>query len=710
MQSWKYSPEHFVPAAHGVRKEPPEKPRATSELLRIFWERLILDEGHYIGGSPDTNRALLCAQIRARARWVCTGTPTPSVPGSELKHLHGLMCFLGVAPYCKDECWRRLVTLPFEEGQPMGFIRVYTLLSRLMMRHTKKRLIELNMIPRREIRITEIVPSQAEQESYNALITIIRRNLLLAESDGNDVDSLLNPRNRESALQAIGNLRKACCVTGMLRISANREHLQETRNDICRRHLLTDDGCLCNGSYFNVHQQKIIFVEGRSGRCPLLARNDASHDAEFRARANAVTETFQSLHGKGDCSGCSRRSLFPLVAPCGHMLCIECAEQSLIKAKGSASHAATSEPQALSCAACRTDFSAVLFSKFQPAVESGIEWESDWIETLHSKARHLMQQLHFHGHFDAHQVNHEYWAAKVSATQPLRSSKSRAGKCIVFSNFIEMIDLVANTLWEVCGDGCYMRLTANMKGGMKERCSAVKEFRHNPKVSVLLMDTKGAHGFDLSFVSHLFIMDPIWDASVEDQVISRAHRLGANPREPIVIEKLLAADTVEVMMERQLRRSDGALLREPEPGRDDGDSHERGKRARDEDERKREVRKRDEEEKKKHEQSKIEFVLRNAKLLGSTLHPARPESTVETPQGLRAAQAETSPPSLRASGMAIAQALEPSVQSLVHGLRSTGTSFFPTEIDADASQASLTALYRTVKPTDRPRKQVRFET
>ncbi len=694
-----------MPAAHAAQRESPESARPTSELLRVFWQRLILDEGHSIGASAGTNKALLCARLSARARWVCTGTPTPSVPGSELKHLQGLMCFLGVAPYCKDDCWRRLVMVPFEEGQPIGFARVLQLLSRLMIRHTKARLIELNLIPRREVRTKEIQLLQPERESYNALVTIIRRNLMLAESDGNDVDSLLNPRNREHALQAIGNLRKACCVTGMLQIKANREHLAETSDDICRRHLLTDDGCQCHGFYYHVQKQKVVLVvENRSNCCPLLARNDVSQDDEFRARANAMTETFAMGHGKGKCSGCFRLSLFPFVAPCGHMLCIECTERCMTKSTGTDSHAAASEPNALTCPACHGHFSAVLFSRFQPAVESGIEWEHDWIETLHSKARHLLQQLYFHGHFDAHVVNREYWTAKVSTTHPQRSSKSRVGKCIVFSNFIEMIDLVANSLSEVCVDGCFMRLTSNMKGGMKERCSAVKEFRHNPKVSVLLMDPKGAHGFDLSFVEHLFIMDPIWDASVEDQVISRAHRLGADPREPIVIEKLLAVGTVEEMMERQLRQTEVSVAHQRQPRSEDTNSHERRKRARDEEERECELRQRDEDEKKKHEQSKIEFVLRNVKLLASPSDPARPESTIETQVDPHA-----SPPGPRASPSESVHDVEPSQQSMLERSGSAGTSLLPVEAGADGTQVPLTALFRTTKPGSRPRKQVRFE-
>jgi hypothetical protein len=99
-----------------------------------------------------------------------------------------------------------------------------------------------------------------------------------------------------------------------------------------------------------------------------------------------------------------------------------------------------------------------------------------------------------------------------------------------------------------------MRFTANMKGGTQERIAALQIFRDDPQISILLLDAVGAVGLDLSFVSHIFLLDPIWDKSLEDQVISRAHRLGA--KRSITVEKLIARGTVEQMMEALARDSD----------------------------------------------------------------------------------------------------------------------------------------------------------
>ena len=49
---------------------------------------------------------------------------------------------------------------------------------------------------------------------------------------------------------------------------------------------------------------------------------------------------------------------------------------------------------------------------------------------------------------------------------------------------------------------------------------------------VLMLCQDGSVGLDLSFVTHLFILNPILDAALERQVVSRAHHMGlgfANP-------------------------------------------------------------------------------------------------------------------------------------------------------------------------------------
>jgi hypothetical protein len=51
------------------------------------------------------------------------------------------------------------------------------------------------------------------------------------------------------------------------------------------------------------------------------------------------------------------------------------------------------------------------------------------------------------------------------------------------------------------------------------------------------MDKAGSVGLDLSFVSSVILMEPLNDPALEQQVVSRAHRMGA--RQPIYVETLV---------------------------------------------------------------------------------------------------------------------------------------------------------------------------
>ena len=45
---------------------------------------------------------------------------------------------------------------------------------------------------------------------------------------------------------------------------------------------------------------------------------------------------------------------------------------------------------------------------------------------------------------------------------------------------------------------------------------------------ILSLDAGLSHGLDLSFVTHIFLLEPVDDAALLEQITSRAHRLGAS--------------------------------------------------------------------------------------------------------------------------------------------------------------------------------------
>lgn len=73
-----------------------------------------------------------------------------------------------------------------------------------------------------------------------------------------------------------------------------------------------------------------------------------------------------------------------------------------------------------------------------------------------------------------------------------------------------------------------MRGVQVLKASMSrtERARAIAAFRLGT-ARVMVMDAVGSVGLDLSFAQHVFLMEPLGDLSLEQQIVSRAHRLGA---------------------------------------------------------------------------------------------------------------------------------------------------------------------------------------
>jgi len=60
----------------------------------------------------------------------------------------------------------------------------------------------------------------------------------------------------------------------------------------------------------------------------------------------------------------------------------------------------------------------------------------------------------------------------------------------------------------------------------------------NEDATVLLLQEDGSTGLDLSFATHIFLLDQLRDPALENQIISRAHRMGA--KGPVDVTLLLA--------------------------------------------------------------------------------------------------------------------------------------------------------------------------
>ena len=546
--------------------------QAQHPLLRIRWLRVVLDEGHSLGASlGNTSRTAVAQELRAERRWVVTGTPTPAAvakQGGQLAHLQPLLSFLrvrGLADSKHD--WAAAVQRPLEQGAACGRERLAAaqrlgqLARRLVVRSRKEdiRLKPVKMV----YTVLQFTATHAQQ--YNDLVSHLRRSLLLTDwVDPSHEQSLLNPRHREWATNAVANLRQAACVTGHTVFMTQEEEISKAM-EMLRANLLPQMG-----------------------------------DTPALSHRLATCRTAWQL-ARGSCEACGRAVAAPLVTPCGHVVCVHCIRNRATQAPGAP--APEYEVAPTQCVVCSAPFhmqpptpradnptprQAVPqdLIELQPSLQQS-GWEVNparEAQGCSSKVTHLLARLRAIGAAPVEvPSDREIAAALVAAAFPWpqpsagrearRAAQQRlaggagAGndddvpapplppvfpplrpgeavpKAIVYSSFGTHLHVLDLALTDA---KVPFATLARLGYGRGDKQAALASFMGDPLTRVVLLDRQGAEGLDLSCASHVFLCEPVPDRSLEQQVVSRAHRMGQHG--VVTVEVLAMQDTAEATL------------------------------------------------------------------------------------------------------------------------------------------------------------------
>jgi non-specific serine/threonine protein kinase len=130
----------------------------------------------------------------------------------------------------------------------------------------------------------------------------------------------------------------------------------------------------------------------------------------------------------------------------------------------------------------------------------------------------------------------------------LREIVAAGHKVLVFSQFVRMLKIVAETLDK---EGVSHTV---LTGATRDRKARVEQFQNDPNTKIFLISLKaGGFGLNLTAADYVFIFDPWWYPAAERQAIDRAHRIGQNKN--VFVYKMIARDTVEEkILELQKRK------------------------------------------------------------------------------------------------------------------------------------------------------------
>ncbi len=123
-------------------------------------------------------------------------------------------------------------------------------------------------------------------------------------------------------------------------------------------------------------------------------------------------------------------------------------------------------------------------------------------------------------------------------------------KVLIFANFLGSLDLIS----EKANELGYEHLL--MTGSTKNRQELVDKFQNDKDIKLFLMTLKvGGVGLNLTEADYVFIFDPWWNKSAENQAVDRTHRMGQKNK--VFSYKMITKGTIEEkILELQSQKQD----------------------------------------------------------------------------------------------------------------------------------------------------------
>lgn len=152
----------------------------------------------------------------------------------------------------------------------------------------------------------------------------------------------------------------------------------------------------------------------------------------------------------------------------------------------------------------------------------------------------------------------------------LKAVKAKNERALVISQWTGFLDLIAESLENHNKlDDCQSTISfGKLDGRMsaKEREQVVAWFQQDKRLDVLLVSLRtGGMGLNLTAASHVFIMEPSWNPSIESQAVDRAHRFGQS--RPVRVVRFIMKNTIEervVELQRKKRELAATMLGDAE--------------------------------------------------------------------------------------------------------------------------------------------------
>ncbi len=113
-------------------------------------------------------------------------------------------------------------------------------------------------------------------------------------------------------------------------------------------------------------------------------------------------------------------------------------------------------------------------------------------------------------------------------------------KVLIFSSFVQYLELYRQHFDLHAAPYAWLTGAQNSN----QRQAAIRDFQEDPAVQSFLISIKsGGTGLNLTAADYVFILDPWWNPTTEQQAIARAHRIGQDKH--VIAIKFITKDSIE---------------------------------------------------------------------------------------------------------------------------------------------------------------------
>ncbi|VEU38181.1 unnamed protein product [Pseudo-nitzschia multistriata] len=555
-------------------------------LLSKNWKRVILDECHTIK-NHSTMVAKACCLLRAERRWVVSGT----IIQNSLNDVYSLIRFLRHEPFSEHAFWNTTVTKASDFSVALD--RVKSILSPIMIRRTKetrdktgKLILTLPDID------CECVPVQFSPEERQFYEALYRKSFDIfkgfiqagtASSSWLKIFSLLQRLRQTCSHVALtvkshlddedwtSNITQSSLGDGSDKDTSTERPIREkgqTTEDTIDQSFLAD-----LHHKFKSMQRNRVKAKSNDQQVGDDSNCD-SNDAYASSIANMLNQAVQSDSSElnEECPICLDNITMndSAITPCLHIFCQGCLLGALENRKKCSGRPTDSHPTHCgSCPVCSTEIDTRRILRMNHSENGKIQTtflhqnpqqegkENLEVNEADGCARKILQT--------AIQGASSSKLAAILKELHLVWEKEPGSKVLIFSQFLGFLDIMEKS-FKYSGIS-YGRLDGKLS--LKDRMKVLSDFNsgspryassHNSNAGTVLLISMKAGGVGLNLVAakSVFIVDPWWNAAVEDQCVDRIHRIGQSAK-TIYVRKFFVLNSIEErILELQKRKKEVA--------------------------------------------------------------------------------------------------------------------------------------------------------